>query len=265
VSWNVHVGGGDIDRFVSDLRDGRLTQGRIPAGFVLLLQEAVRSEGVPDVLPAAARAAGWIGDGDRDAIRIEQAARRQRLSLFYAPSMRNGASTDRHPPSDRGNAVLSTAPLSDPQAIELPGDGQRRVALTATAHFTVDGRVVPIAVGAAHLSTKGPPSTLWVFGAAGLRRVQARSLAGALPDTPMVLGADLNTWLAGPDEPAARDLLRLFPATPRGRREPTAAGGLVLDYLFFRPPVGWQGRLTRAPERYGSDHYPLIGWIERVS
>src|SRR5262245_38393304 len=38
VSWNVHVGGGDVDRFVTDLRAGRLTKGRPISQFVLLLQ-----------------------------------------------------------------------------------------------------------------------------------------------------------------------------------------------------------------------------------
>jgi hypothetical protein len=36
----------------------------------------------------------------------------------------------------------------------------------------------------------------------------------------------------------------------------------VLDYMFFRPPSGWRPQLRRAPERYGSDHYALIGWLE---
>jgi endonuclease/exonuclease/phosphatase (EEP) superfamily protein YafD len=36
----------------------------------------------------------------------------------------------------------------------------------------------------------------------------------------------------------------------------------VLDYLFFRLPTGWRAHVERGPERYGSDHYPLIGWLE---
>src|SRR5262245_52317939 len=60
VSWNVHVGAADIDRFVADLRAGRFSAGRPPSGFVLLLQEAVRGSGVPAAMPAGASAAGAI-------------------------------------------------------------------------------------------------------------------------------------------------------------------------------------------------------------
>src|SRR5438046_332053 len=34
VSWNVHVGNGNVNRFVEDLRAGRLTNGRVPRHFV---------------------------------------------------------------------------------------------------------------------------------------------------------------------------------------------------------------------------------------
>ena len=38
VTWNVHVGGGDVTRLVHDLRAGALTEGRPVESFVLLLQ-----------------------------------------------------------------------------------------------------------------------------------------------------------------------------------------------------------------------------------
>ena len=120
---------------------------------------------------------------------------------------------------------------------------------------------MPLSIGAAHLTTLGAPRTLWLFGAAAAREAQAQSLMTALPGGAMILGADLNSWL-GPHEPAARDLLGFFPDTPAGVRPPTFAGGLLLDYMFFRPPPGWRAHFERAPERYGSDHYPLIGWLE---
>ena len=59
------------------------------------------------------------------------------------------------------------------------------------------------------------------------------------------------------------DLARAFPSTPDGPREATASAGRVLDYLFFRAPSGWHARLRYARSRYGSDHTPLIGWLER--
>jgi len=47
VSWNVHVGSGDVRAFVSDLRKGGLAGGRKVGHYVLLLQEAIRTDGVP--------------------------------------------------------------------------------------------------------------------------------------------------------------------------------------------------------------------------
>src|SRR5205814_2122717 len=47
VSWNVHVGNGDVIQFISDLRAGRWTGGRPVFDVVLLLQEAVRRGDVP--------------------------------------------------------------------------------------------------------------------------------------------------------------------------------------------------------------------------
>ena len=263
VSWNVHVGNADIARFVDALQSGQLSNGRRPRHLVLMLQEAIRSGDVPVPLPDTASTAGRIGPADADAVGIGRLAQRLNMSLFYAPSMRDGGMSPKYSPADRGNAILSTLRLAEPSAIELPGDGQRRVAIAATVPVTVGHESTPLSIVAAHLSTQGPARTLWVFGATGLRRVQARSLATALPTTgPMILGADLNSWLGGPGEPAARDLMRTFPSTPAEPRQPTASAGLVLDYMFFRPPTGWRPHMRRAPERYGSDHYPLIGWLE---
>ena len=57
VSWNVHVGNGDIWAFVNDLRAGAHTGNRRIQHFVLLLQEAVRTVGVPPLADGAAGAA----------------------------------------------------------------------------------------------------------------------------------------------------------------------------------------------------------------
>ena len=50
------------------------------------------------------------------------------LSVAYVPSMRNGPATALSEREDRGNAILSTEPLLDVRAIELPFGKQRRVA-----------------------------------------------------------------------------------------------------------------------------------------
>src|SRR5207249_523295 len=53
LTWNVHVGGGDIEDVVARLRRGEFTDGRAVSQFVLLLQEAHRvGNAVPAELPA---------------------------------------------------------------------------------------------------------------------------------------------------------------------------------------------------------------------
>jgi hypothetical protein len=112
VSWNVHVGGGNIQAMVDDLRTRRLSRGQPPESLVLLLQEVYRSGlGVPTRFPPGARVARAVRPGGPARIDIVTTARALGLSLFYVPSMRNGppAATD----EDRGSAILSTLPLDD--------------------------------------------------------------------------------------------------------------------------------------------------------
>jgi len=260
-SWNVHVGAGDLDRFLADAEQGVLTGGRRPTALVLLLQEAVRGTGVPGHLPAGAAAAPRIGsDACLERSEIGSVAARCGMSLFYVPSMRNGTAGPGSSASDRGNAILSTVPLLDPVAIELPGARQRRVAVTARVNITIDGAVVPFSIGSAHLDTLAGRRSLWVFGAAAARSRQATSLARVLAEGPMILGADLNTWM-GRHEPAVRRLRAAFPSTPDATARRTFRGGLTLDYLFFRLPSGLHSHVNRAPSRYGSDHFPLIAFL----
>jgi hypothetical protein len=125
VTWNTAVGDADVVRFVHDL------QARIGprAPLVLLLQEVYRQgDGVPASPPAGFRSAEaqmpLPPGGTRRG--IAATARALGLSLFYVPSMRNGRTTE-----DRGNAILSSARLDGLEAIELPLEGQRRVAVSA--------------------------------------------------------------------------------------------------------------------------------------
>jgi hypothetical protein len=56
----------------------------------------------------------------RPGLDVVALAKKYDLSLAYVPSMRNGSATDPLEREDRGNAILSTEPLSDARAIELP-------------------------------------------------------------------------------------------------------------------------------------------------
>jgi endonuclease/exonuclease/phosphatase family metal-dependent hydrolase len=183
-------------------------------------------------------------------------ARALGLSLLYVPSMRNGLDTD-VPPEDRGNAILSTLPLMAPGAVELPFARQRRVAALAVLGGVGDG----LGVASVHLDPFVGAKRLWVFGASGARGRQARAVAEVLPTRgPVVVGGDFNTWL-GTGEPALGEMARVTGQPPQAR-EGTYATGAVLDYLFFRTPPSWGAAYQRAGDTYGSDHYPLIGWID---
>src|SRR5262245_21800288 len=174
VSWNVHVGGGDLAALVDALRAGQITDGVPVADFVLLLQEAFRASPLIPVVPkrdsaVPPRIEGTPPTGERQDITTAAAA----LGLFsyYVPSMRNGERADPLP-EDRGNAILSTRPLSSLTAIELPFEHQRRVALTAT----IDGENAVGTPWQIRVATLHPDATagkrhLWLF-ASGTRARQ---------------------------------------------------------------------------------------------
>jgi endonuclease/exonuclease/phosphatase family metal-dependent hydrolase len=249
VSWNVHVGNGDIRAFVKDLRAGTHAGRRPIEHFVLMLQEAVRTGSVPP-FPDGASGATRISSSDRTSGDIQSVSDDLGLSLIYVPSMRNGQSRDAA--TDRGSAILSTLPLSEPIAVELPGERQRRVAIFAKAGA--------VSVGVIHLDALGGPRRLWGLWTPWMRTVQVDAMTAVLPDGPLVLGADLNTW-HGIDERAVR-LLRHMPDATPAVAEQQGLGLRVLDYLFFRAGAARRAHYRQLSQSYGSDHKPLIGWIE---
>jgi endonuclease/exonuclease/phosphatase family metal-dependent hydrolase len=228
----------------------------VPDGFVLLLQEALRSGGaVPAGGPGQAGARRLVRSAHpHDIVAF---ARRSQLALFYVPSMRNGSS--RAYREDRGNAILATAPLSDLRALELPFARQRRVVTVAT--LVLDRSGPALAVASVHLDPFVGARRLWLFGASDARDRQARVVAGTMQSAgAFVVGGDLNTW-RGDAEPAIAVMRRISDDAPR-QPEPTYANGRVLDHIFFRLPAGWQVRLSRASHTYGSDHFPLVAQID---
>jgi endonuclease/exonuclease/phosphatase family metal-dependent hydrolase len=234
-TWNTHMAAGDVNGFLERLIRGEFTGGRAAAAYVVLLQEATRTA-------------------------IRRLSESSSLAVVYAPAMRIAGG-----PEERGNAILTNLPLTDVQVIELPFERQRRLALAVT----VSGRGVDtppwrLRVANVHLETRssfvrGSPA------AARERQVQALLSVLGASSFPMVVGGDLNTsW--GEDEPGFKALRRVFPDGRRADRAPTWVGplglGAPLDHLVAR---GMPGPLEvrRLPERFGSDHHPLVAVVPR--
>jgi endonuclease/exonuclease/phosphatase family metal-dependent hydrolase len=264
VTWNVHVGSGNVGELVARLRRGEFTEGRPIEHYVLLLQEAYRRDmavpaQIPRGFPAPSRIAAAVGRGPD----IANIAKSLGVALFYVPAMRNGiASVDAE---DRGNAILSTLDLHDLVVVELPMERQRRTAAVATVQARSSGgspwtlRIANVHLDTALAITRGGP-----FAA---RRRQALALIEALREpgeVPTVLAGDFNTWW-GLREPAVNILRSAFPQTPATAELETYRGPLgvsaQLDYMFVRGP--YEGvRVQRLSSRFGSDHYPLIASID---
>jgi endonuclease/exonuclease/phosphatase family metal-dependent hydrolase len=271
VVWNTNVGAARLRRLLGDLRSGALAGDGPVEHFVLLLQEVHRrGPDVPDPPAESSWARRIDGRSDEERIDVVELAREEGLHLFYVPSMRNGSPGDGEGAEDRGNAVLSTLPLDDLVAIELPVERQRRVAVAATvAGRTSAGIPWKVRFVSAHLENRARWARVYrAFGAAQAN--QARVLVGGLerlsfvPAT--VVGGDFNTWLRGGDAGALEALRIRYPSLgvqPEGatRDLPLFLPGLRLDHLFLRLPREWSGRYEIMPDPYGSDHVPLLGWV----
>lgn len=256
VSWNTALGAGDVTRLVSDIR------AESPGAHVLLLLQEVYRGGpeVPGMVGPDIRYAGLLGDRSGRRHEIEAVAAATDLNLYYVPSMRNGSPRDSD--EDRGNAILSTLPLSELAAVELPFERQRRVAVAATiAGRASDGRAWRLRIVSSHLDNLVGARRGWFIGGEYGRVRQARALLQWLRgEHAVVLGGDFNTWF-GFGERTYTEIARLFPDSDPKDRRPTFMGLMRLDHLFFRLPDGWKGAFRRASERYGSDHYPLVGTL----
>ena len=256
ISWNTHLGHADVRAFISDLVSGRVIPGHRVTHFVMLMQEAYREGDVPN-----AQANGCTRRMGGTGLDVEDIADTFGLSLFYVPSMRNGCDTETL--QDRGNAILSTLPLKNLKAVELPLVRQRRVAAMAeVAGRTSKGANWNLVVASVHLENRarGTPNA-WAHG----RAKQAERVVAELPDSALLaLGGDLNT-LRGPDEPAVKIIGSKFANSPDHQTESTYLSYVVmrshLDYLFFRCHGHHKSKYWRAAQRYGSDHYPVLGFI----
>ncbi len=252
VSWNTAVGEADVVKFVESLPRGPI---------VLLLQEVYRGgPEVPSLAPTFAFA-GHLGGaaGGPDCREIEDVAARLGLNVYYVPSMRNGGATS---DEDRGNAILSNLPLTDLQAVELPFERQRRVAVAATINGqTTAGTPWRVRFVSAHLDNMSTIRRAWIGAEYGRAR-QARELVALLRNSePTILAGDFNTWFGFSDR-AYLETALAFPQTSVVDRRATFRGLLRLDHVFFRLQPGWRAQFRRAESRFGSDHYPLLGTLQ---
>ena len=260
LSWNAHLAEGRLSDLIAALKAGEFTNGRPVRHFALLVQELYRrGDAVPE-FDGADRSAFAIAARDPDAADVEDYARSLGLSFLYVPSMRNGARLR----EDRGNAIISTEPLLDPLALELPLARQRRVALAAAINVRTPDGVKRLELVDAHLEPLSSPRTLWVF--KNPRGRQVRAILDLL-ETPrfsgdavagIVLGGDFN-MVKGGDREEAYQHARAWSTSLRN--EDTRRTHMMgrIDYLFFRLPNGWHGSTQRLDERFGSDHHPVLG------
>jgi endonuclease/exonuclease/phosphatase family metal-dependent hydrolase len=252
VSWNVHVGAGRVRALVDRMLERAPGPAVVDVGIVLILQEAFRAgAAVPDQVPGGLSVPDAIRP-DRSALDVAELAQSMGLSAVYVPSMRNGPSTGAGEREDRGSAILSSEPLSNITAIELPFGKQRRVAVMATV-TPAGGAGPPLQVIAAHLDS--------FVGT----RSQAEALAGYIEElkesgAPVVLGIDTNA-VRGRADRAVRTLERALPIENcgTGRTGPWLAR---LDFIFSNLPRSSGKACETLADRYGSDHVPIVLTID---
>jgi endonuclease/exonuclease/phosphatase family metal-dependent hydrolase len=258
VSWNTHGGMADVDALLRALRARSDAEAR---DVVLLLQEVVRrSADLPSALAATApvpRSLHGPGQGE-DVVAL---AARLGMSLVYVPSMRNGRTDAPGPGEDRGNAILSSLPLTEPAAIELPLSNQRRVAVAATLGARVAGAPAALRVVSFHFDTTRGRARQAAFLGDWLRQESGRGLA-------LVVGGDVNAiW--GTRDAAYEALTSALPVEACGRRR-TNRWPWRLHALFG----WWRGRLDYVfstlsrdatdivcatwPAYLDSDHLPVV-------
>jgi len=252
LSWNVNVGGGRLEDLLPRVLDDAARAGM---SLTILLQETFRTgDAVPESYPAALKVPKAIRPR-RPAMDVHDIATSFGLSVAYVPSMRNGPATLLDEREDRGNAILSTEPIVDVHALELPFGKQRRVAVSAL--IAARGAIQPIRVVSTHFDTNGD------------RAAQAAALSDrlmAFADAPLFVGGDLNSR-GGLDDNAVLALATRVPmascGTGRTNRWPLRLDVLVpigrLDFMFAGTSAEDLVRgCETLPDAYDSDHLPLL-------
>jgi len=255
ISWNMNVGRGNLDGLLAYLAEQfkeNLPSERV--GLVLLLQEVHRAGAAVPSSPRFPRAVPREIRPPVSAPDIQALAQAVGMSAVYVPSMRNGGGANG--PQDRGNAILTTEPLTAPTAIELPFGRQRRVGVAATIH---DIRFMSV-----HLDTSR----------ARVMQADALATVDLPPAWATVVAGDLNS-VEGHNDGAHKAFMGRLAAEPCGDRRTHAwpwrlelfFGGWVgrLDHIFTNLPAGrWSTQCSTLPHFFGSDHRPLA-YVLRAS
>ena len=262
-TWNMHDGRGDILSLVDTLRRGS-DAGPAPDAIVVLLQEVVRS------LPSPSGARASVETRPTGVKDIPSVLRQLGWHLAYLPGRRNRLRPAGAADADRGVAILSSLPLTNLEAIELPIERQRRVALSGVVSGRGDdGRPWQLRVVSVHLENRAGARRVWMrAGASRTRQTEALLEALALSPTqasgaelPTIVGGDFNVWL-GPGEQALTLLRERLGAFAGEDTRPTMDNGWRLDYLFPHLPPALQATHRRLDSTFGSDHFPVVAALD---
>jgi endonuclease/exonuclease/phosphatase family metal-dependent hydrolase len=248
--------------------------------FVLLLQEALRrSNDIPEVPKQYETLRAVDGARPDSVLDVLEVAAQCGLSVFYMPAVRNGWEERDGKREDKGNAILSTLPLSDPVAIELPLEGARRAMAAATIRSAAGDS---LRVATVHMETTAGLWRLLRTGNASRLR-QALAIVDVLNrieiergrpvfegrfspyGTNTILAGDFNIWTTS--ETSFRRLWEHFPDSPPPLEEGTR-GPFPTDHILFRRgTLSPAGATIVAPSyrhidtEYGSDHRPSVVWF----
>ncbi len=267
--WNIDVGAGNLPKFLEEeLGYSCPFQGEAPH-FVILVQEAGRRLADPIAvtdpdLASKRRTHPPNPRGDPDIVGV---ARMCGLALAFVPSGRNGADVQGDPSQDKGNAVLSTLPLSDLFAIEGPFETERKVTLGVTVGEPDYGI---LRVLSAHLEVTSGFFRTFTTGnrtrlgqALGILEALAIHEAAEPRSMPTIIGGDFNTW-SGMDS-ALKAFREAFPDYPEWDGQDTM-GPFPTDHIFFRRSDGGGADIIpdtyrRIESTHSSDHHSRVVWV----
>ena len=144
---------------------------------------------------------------------------------------------------------------------------QRRVCITARIDgLTGSGESWSLELINVHFENRSSLKRFGMnFGKGRMR--QAKFLLGAIPPADYaIIGGDFNVWYGKMEEPAIEYVRDRFPLPEKIPTDGTQRYGTTdlerqIDFIFFRLPDGWKAYYRRLENSYGSDHYPLLGWI----